>query len=53
MGSCAFCDDFKQWLAQPFSVDMPAVDWFLFIGLLLAVMVVWRFILRTVEEAIS
>jgi len=44
--------DFKNWAAKPFSVDMPATDWFLFLGLLLAIMVAWRLILHTVEEAI-
>ena len=44
--------NFKSWAASPFSVDMPATDWFLFIGLLLVIMVIWRLILHTVEEAL-
>lgn len=48
-----FTDDFKSWAQQPFSIDMPAVDWFLFIGLLLVVMIAWRLVLGTVQEALT
>ena len=34
------------WLNQPFSSDMPASRWFLFIGLLLAMLWGWHQIFR-------
>lgn len=40
-------DDFKAWLAQPFSADMSARHWFYFIGLLIAINVAWAVILST------
>lgn len=42
-----------QWLSQPFNSDMSALRWFLFIGLLLALLVAWHLIYRefTVVEA--
>lgn len=42
--------DFKDWLASPFSADMTALHWFLFIGLLLVIAFAWGMILRTVKE---
>jgi len=44
--------EFKAWLAQPFSEDMPASHWFLFIGLLLVIIIGWNIILRLLFEAI-
>jgi hypothetical protein len=43
-------DDFKAWIASPFSADMSAGHWFLFIGLLLVIAMAWGMILRTVKE---
>lgn len=39
-------DGFKKWLAKPFSVDMSAVDWFLFFGLIIAISTAWQLVLR-------
>lgn len=39
-------DHFSTFLAKPFSSDMSAADWFLFIGLLLIIIVLWTTILR-------
>ena len=36
---------FKAWAAHPFSVDMSATDWFLFIGLLIVLLALWNIIL--------
>lgn len=39
----------KAWLAKPFDEDGSAVNWFLFIGLLLAICWLWsRIIVRIV-----
>ena len=42
--------DLKQTWAQPFRQDMSAVDWFLFVGLLLIIMIMWRIILHHITE---
>jgi hypothetical protein len=36
---------FKDWLKEPYKGSMTALEWFLFIGLLLVAIVGWRFIL--------
>lgn len=33
---------FKQLIADPYSPDMDAIDWFLFIGLILVILTLWR-----------
>jgi hypothetical protein len=43
-------DDLKETWRHPFRADMSAVDWFLFVGLLLVIMVLWRIILRHIVE---
>lgn len=61
MADCQVCrqkrvamwDNFKSWLAKPFSVDMSAGGWFVFIGLLLIIMVMWRLILVHITETIE
>ncbi len=46
-------ESFSEWVKQPFRVDMSAQDWFLFIGFLLALLVIWSLILRTLKESLS
>ena len=46
----ALIDDLKKTWRQPFSADMSAVDWFLFIGLVLIIMIMWRIILHHITE---
>lgn len=41
--------DFKTWLASPFQADMSALDWFLFVGLLIVIFTVWGFVFRHVK----
>lgn len=36
---------FKNFFSHPFSEDMSAGDWFLFIGLLLLILIAWHLIL--------
>lgn len=42
--------DFKDWAARPFSADMSAAHWFLFLGLLIVLATLWGLILSTVRE---
>lgn len=46
-------DGFENWLHQPFRADMSALDWFLFLGLLIIIMALWRLILVHITEAID
>lgn len=43
---------FKVWASHPFSVDMTAGEWFLFIGLLLVIVVLWNIILFRIVELV-
>lgn len=43
-------DKFKVWAAKPFSVDMTATEWFLFIGLLIVIVALWNVILFRILE---
>ena len=48
--------DLTQFLAQPFSADMSATKWFLFVGLMLVLLWGWHKIFRelsSVEGAIA
>jgi len=48
----AFFTDFKAWIAKPFSPDMSAYHWALFMGLILIIAVFWRMVIRAlVNEA--
>lgn len=44
-------DDFKNWLNQPFSADMPASHWVMFVGLLLLCLMLWGFVLGHIRQA--
>lgn len=46
-----FWANFKTWLQQPFSADMPASQWFYFIGLLLVILTLWGLILSHIKRA--
>ena len=43
---------FKEFLDKPFSSSMDFIDWFMFIGLLLIIMILWNIILKHIAEAI-
>lgn len=45
-------DKFKAWAAQPFSTDMSATEWFLFIGLLIVITAMWNVILFHLTRAV-
>lgn len=44
-------DDLKAWAGKPFSADMDALHWFLFLGLLIAMSVLWGLILSSIRRA--
>lgn len=46
-------NDFKQWAQKPFSVDMTATEWFLFIGLLIVILALWNIILFRITDLIK
>lgn len=41
---------FKDWLTQPFRVEMDAVHWAMFIGLMLVIIILWNRILSHMGE---
>lgn len=45
-------DKFKTWAQRPFSVDMTAGEWFLFIGLLVVIVVLWNIILFRITDLV-
>lgn len=45
-------DRFKTFMSEPFKSDMSALDWFLFIGLIIIIQIMWVIILRHVREAV-
>lgn len=44
--------NFTAFMAEPFKSDMDAFDWFMFVGFLIVLMIMWGIILRHVREAI-
>lgn len=44
-------ENFKEWLSAPYKDEMDAWHWFLFIGLLIAISVAWRLILKHLQLA--
>jgi hypothetical protein len=48
----SFWDKFKTWASKPFSVDMTAGEWFLFIGLLIVIVGLWNIILFRITDLV-
>ena len=46
-------DKAKDWYSHPFKSDMDTKGWFLFIGLIVILMILWRMILSHLFEAVS
>jgi hypothetical protein len=44
---------FTVWLKKPFSVDMTAGEWFLFIGLLIVIVALWNIILYRITNLVE
>lgn len=43
-------ENFQVFLSRPFSADMTALDWFLFLGMLIVIVIMWRVILQHFKE---
>jgi hypothetical protein len=43
-----FLDDSKRWIKQPYNPNGTAVDWFLFIGLMLACVFLWSRVINRI-----
>ena len=41
---------FQEWLKKPFSSDQDALHWFLFFGLIIAISVLWGFVLKAIRS---
>lgn len=48
-----FWDKLKSWAQKPFSVDMTAQEWFLFIGLLIVIIGLWNIILFRITTLVN
>lgn len=42
--------DFRNWLDSPFNSGMSASRWFAFVGLLLAITILWGIVLRHMSD---
>ena len=42
--------EFKTWIDSPFTSGMSATRWFAFVGLLLAITILWSIILHHMSE---
>lgn len=47
-----FKGKFFAWLSRPFSVDMTAGEWFLFVGLIVVIIVLWNIILFRITDLV-
>lgn len=45
-------NNFVAFMAEPFKEDMDAINWFLFVGFILILLILWTIILKHVREAI-
>lgn len=48
MADCNFCDEVKKWYRQPLRTDGSAMNWFLFVGLILVIIFAWTRILERI-----
>lgn len=46
-------DRFKDWAKHPFQQDMDVFHWFMFMGMLILIMALWRFVLAHMKGAIT
>lgn len=42
--------NFTEWLSQPYSDDMSALDWFYFLGLLIVLSAMWAILLGHIRK---
>jgi len=45
-----FFNRFVTWVKKPYSSEMSALDWFLFLGLVIVIIFAWRSILNKVLD---
>jgi hypothetical protein len=43
-------ENFKSFMGQPFKAEMSALDWFMFVGLLLVILILWTLVLNHLKE---
>jgi hypothetical protein len=43
----------SSWIKKPFGEDMSVAQWFLFVGFIVVILVMWKIILRHIETALS
>lgn len=43
-------DTLKRWFERPFSNDMDATGWALFVGFILALIVAWNYIINEIAD---
>lgn len=43
-------EGFKKWYKEPFADEMDALDWALFVGFIIVVIVFWQLVLRHVLQ---
>lgn len=43
-------EGFRNWLKRPYDDDMDAVDWALFVGFILTLIIMWRLVMRHVLQ---
>jgi len=48
-----FWQSMKEWWMKPFSADMSAPHWFLFIALISVILIGWTMILREITSAVK
>lgn len=46
-----FTQNVADWWAQPFNTQGSVINWFLFVGLLIVIIIAWNTVLRFVTEA--
>lgn len=46
-------ENFKSFWAEPFSGEMDAVQWFLFLGFIIVCIALWNLIFYHIKEGIS
>lgn len=48
-----FTQDFKEWMAHPFSEDMPMLHWFYLIGMFIVFVIIWNILLAHLFDALK
>lgn len=52
MDNTTLWQKFSTWATRPFSMDMTAGEWFLFIGLLIVIIALWNIILFRITDLV-